>query len=385
MKRPYTIAMLGTLPPVRALSSYCFELADAMAKLCDIEFISFKKIYPALLYPGGNPADDHTYPQLSASDIRVRRRLAWYNPLSWLVEGFTARGDLLHAQWWSGPLFFIYFAVCACFRLRGKPVVFSVHNVMAHEKTSLFYRMSQALFSFGDHFIVHSKTNHRQLSEHYHIPSGKISVIPHGILNLHIREGNGREALRRELGIGLQDKVILLFGAIRPYKGIATAIRAVAEIIPSVPQARLLIAGRLWEDWTPYAQLIASLGIEKYVFTHLEYIPSGNVHRFFKTADLCLFPYHHFDSQSGAGAAALAFRKPMIVSDVGGLPELVKDRRWIVPPGDRTALAQAMIHCLGDPALLERMQLDAEEVATRFAWPDIARATTEIYQKLLSH
>jgi glycosyltransferase involved in cell wall biosynthesis len=107
------------------------------------------------------------------------------------------------------------------------------------------------------------------------------------------------------------------------------------------------------------------------------------VHQFFDVADLCIFPYLHFDSQSGAGAVALSFRKPMIVSDVGGLPEFVKDKRFVVPPGEHKALADAMTVCLGDESILGRMAADAEAISANFSWPEIAKKTENIYQQLL--
>ena len=383
MKQQITVSILGTLPPIRALSSYCFEFANAIAKICCVEFISFKKIYPSFLYPGGRPDDDHTYPEISATDMSIRRRLTWYNPFSWLMAGVTAKGDILHAQWWSFPLFFIYLTVCAYFKLKKKPVVLTVHNVMSHEKSFLFFKMSQLLFKLGDHFIVHSNINKQQMAEFYHIPDEKISVIAHGSLYFHVKKTTDRKALRKEFGIEPDKKVILLFGAIRPYKGLDIAIKAFAEIIKQIPVSRLLIAGRLWEDWTPYEQLLNKLGLRGHVITHLDYIPSGDVYKFFEVSDLCIFPYHHFDSQSGAGSTAIAFRKPMIVSNVGGLPDLVNDKRCVVQPGDHSALANAVIRCLKDPTMLESMKSDAENVSGKFAWKEIAKKTEKIYQKLL--
>ncbi|MDA8403997.1 MAG: glycosyltransferase family 4 protein [Desulfobacteraceae bacterium] len=383
MKNQITVSILGTLPPIRALSSYCFELTQALARICQVEFISFKKIYPAFLYPGGKPDDDDTYPEIRESNIRIRRRVAWYNPFSWLTEGLAATGDLLHAQWWSMPLFPVYLTVCACFKLRKKPVIFTVHNVLSHEKSRIYFKLSQFLFRLGDHFIVHSHLNKQQMMDCYKINEHQISIIPHGSLDLHIRFKADISRLRKKFGLSPENRVILLFGAIRPYKGIDTAIRAFAETIKTIPDVRLLIAGRLWEDWNPYEQLIQDMNIEKQVIRHLDYIPSGDVHQFFEVADLCLFPYLHFDSQSGAGAAALSFRKPMIVSDVGGLPELVKDHRFIVPAGDWAALAGAMSFCLNDREILSGMASDAEAVSEQFAWPEIAKQTLTIYQQAL--
>jgi len=377
------VSVLGTLPPIRALSSYCFELTGALSPKCRVEFISFKKIYPAFLYPGGKPDDDHTYPEILAPSVRIRRRLTWYNPFSWIIEGLTATGDLLHAQWWSMPLFPVYLAVCVCFKLKNKPVIFTVHNVLSHEKSRIYIKLSQILFRMADHFIVHSQLNKQQMIHCYGISGDQISIIPHGSLDLHVRPQASPTALKTKFGLSPESKVILLFGAIRPYKGIDTAIRAFAETVKKIPDARLLIAGRLWEDWAPYKRLIQDLHIEKQVITHLDYIPSGDVHQFFEVADLCVFPYHHFDSQSGAGAAALSFRKPMIVSNVGGLPELVKDRRFIVPPTDPKALADAMSFCLQAPSVLSGMASDTETISAQFAWPEIAKQTLTIYQQAL--
>lgn len=384
MKKHYTVSILGTLPPIRALSSYCLELANAIAVKCPVEFISFKKIYPSFLYPGGASDDDHTYPAVSTTRITVRRCLAWYNPLSWALEGLKTKGNILHAQWWSAPLFPIYLIICACFKLKKKPVIFSVHNVLSHENSFLYFKLSQFLFKLGDYFIVHSHINMRQMIDLYGVPGDKISVIPHGSLDFHLKKGVNRENIRKEMGIDPENKVILLFGAIRPYKGLDTAILAFAQIAKNIPEARLLIAGRLWEDWTPYAQLIQKLGIQKYIIAHLEYIPSGDVYKFFEISDLCVFPYRHFDSQSGAAAAAVSFRKPMIVSNVGGLPDLVIDPSCVVPPGNFSALALAVTGCLKDPGRMERMKSDAEMVLHHISWSKIADETERIYHRLLN-
>ncbi len=384
MKKSFTVSMIGTFPPIRALSSYCYELVNSLLCFGRIEFISFKCIYPSFLYPGGKPDDDHTYPEITATDLHIKRRLTWYNPFSWIIEGVRAKGEILHAQWWSTPLFFIYLTICLCFKLKKKPILFTVHNVLSHEKSFLYSKMSKILFGLGDHFIVHSYINKNQMSEYYGILPDKISVIPHGSLDFHVKRDADALKIRKEMGLSPENIVILLFGAIRPYKGIDTAIEAFSEINKEFPETRLLIAGRLWEDWTPYKRLIRQHGLEKYVVTHLEYIPSGVVYKYFEISELCLFPYHHFDSQSGAGAVAISFRKPMIVSDVGGLPELVIDRRCIVPAKDYSALADAAKDCLKNPELFNKMKSDAELVAHKFSWSDIAKKTEAIYKKLLN-
>jgi glycosyltransferase involved in cell wall biosynthesis len=379
-----TIAMLGSLPPLRALSSYCLEISMAMANLTHVCFLSFQKIYPGFLYPGGSLKDDHTFPKMSHKQLHVRRFLTWYNPLTWFKEGLFTKADILHAQWWSLPLFMIYACVCLGFKVRKKQVVFTVHNVLPHEHSRLFTFVSGLLFTLGDHFIVHSQTNKNQLIEQYGISPKRITNIPHGPLDFHVTSKWSKKKARAALNIKPEEKVILLFGAIRPYKGIDTAISAFYSAQKTIPNARLVIAGKLWEDWTPYKLQIDQLNINDCIDTHLHYISSEAVSKFFMAADLVLLPYHHFDSQSGVGAIAVSFRKPMIVSNIGGLPELVCDPRSIVPPRDEDELGKAIICCLSNPDQLKSMENDAKLVAEKIAWPAIAKKTLSVYKSLLN-
>ncbi|MBW1899258.1 MAG: glycosyltransferase, partial [Deltaproteobacteria bacterium] len=192
-KDTLTIAILGSLPPLRALSSYCLEFSLAMADLAEINFISFKKIYPAFLYPGGKLKEDSTFPSMNHERLAVKRRLTWYNPATWMREGFFSKADLLHAQWWSLPLFPIYLFICIGFKLRGKPIVFTVHNVLPHEKSILFTIFSGLLFKLSDHFIVHSEKNRMQMIQHYGVPAECVTSIPHGPLDFHTLKKTSRE------------------------------------------------------------------------------------------------------------------------------------------------------------------------------------------------
>ena len=378
------IAMLGSLPPIRGLSSYCLEICMAMAGLMKVEFISFKKMYPAFLYPGGNLNDDPTFPEISHHNVTVKRRMTWYNPFSWLSEGLSTKADLLHAQWWSLPLVGIYACVCLLFKLRHKPVIFTVHNVLCHDRSKLYQLASRVLFSLGDHFIVHTHLNREQMMSIYQIPFSRISVVAHGSLNFQVKRAIDRDTIRMQMAFRPEHRVILFFGAIRPYKGLDTLLRAVPEVLQQNPTARLLIAGKLWEKWSPYATLIDDLAISEYVICHLEYIPAGDVHRYFSAADLVILPYHHFDSQSGVGATAVAFQKPMIVTNVGGLPELVSHQDQIVEPGDPCSLAQAINRYFCNHHSNAATPLTAKSVTDRLQWPSIAQKTHTIYNQVLS-
>ena len=354
-----------------------------MSRFCNIEFISFKKIYPSLLYPGGELKEDDTFPPLSDPKIKVRRRLTWYNPFTWILEGLTVEGDLLHAQWWTTFLGPVYFVIFIGFKIRRKPIIITVHNVLSHEKTFMHKVVSGFLFKLCDHFIVHSSSNKTQLMKHYYISGDRISNIPHGPLDFHVQNDMNRQKAREELGFNPSDKVLLLFGAVRPYKGIDTALNACQKVFKQFPEARLLIAGKLWETWDRYEKIIRDMKAADNIKKHLRYISSDEVGKFFLASDLVLLPYNHFDSQSGVGAIALAFHKPMIVTETGGLPELVADRFYVVPPNDPEALAGKIIACFKDPSRLAGMSKDSEMIADRISWKAIAEKTISVYRKAI--
>ncbi len=380
---PENIAMLGSLPPLRALSSYCLEFALAISDLGQVEFISFNRIYPSFLYPGGNLKDDNTYPTITHPNLRIRRHLTWYNPVTWITEAMSTNGDLLHVQWWSLPLSPIYMIICLGFKLRRKPVVFTVHNVQSHDRHILYRFVTRIVLRLGACFIVHSKPHKAQLIKYYNIPPERVIQIHHGPLDFHVQNDMDRDLARREMGFHSKEKIILLFGTIRPYKGVDTALKAFAKVVARIPEARLVIAGKLWESWERYERLIEELEIGNNIKTYLRYVPSGEVWRFFAASDLVILPYHHFDAQSGAGATAISFRKPMIVSDVGGLPELVVDRRYVVAAKNPAALARTIVNCMQNSDQFAQMSAGAGTIAAKMAWPAIAKKTWNVYKNVL--
>ena len=262
-------------------------------------------------------------------------------------------------------------------------MVITVHNVLPHENSIAYKMLSKFLFALCDHFIVHTEINKQQMISEYGIRPERLSLIPHGTLDFHVKQEIERESIRKEMGFDPDNKIILIFGAIRSYKGIDTALEAFAEILKKVPESRLLIAGKLWGKWEPYDDLIKRLKIGNKISTHLEYIPSGEVYRYFTAADIVILPYHHFDSQSGVGATAISFRKPLIVTDAGGLPDLVAERRFVVPPKDSSSLAGVITECIKNPVLLKAMADASDIVAHKLAWPAIAEKTCSVYRKTL--
>ncbi len=375
------VAMVGCLPPLRGISGFCQALALSVNRLVPVEFISFRAMYPRLLYPGGGLLDE-TAPLPDADGLTVRRTLCWYDPWGWLAEGMRLRADVVHAQHWSLPIVPTLWTVLAAARRRGRRVVLTIHNTSPHARSPAFIPALRALCRLADACILHSEHGRRQAVELLGVPPSKARLVRPGVgPAVPVRAGQGAAA-RRRFGLPQQAPVALCFGAIRPYKGVDVLLRAFARTLAAVPGARLLIAGRPWAGWRPYQDLIAELGIGASVHAFPRYIPEAQVPDFFAAADVVVLPYRRFDAQSGAGLTTLGYGKPLVVTRLGGLAELVSDERFVVPPGDADALAERLALCLGEPRVLEGMRRDAEQRARAFSWERAAAQTVDLYREL---
>ena len=286
------VTMIGALPPLKGNAYYCLSLSQEMSRRIATEFISFKRLYPGFLYPGGVEDNDPEFHINETATLTIRRMITYYNPFTWIRAGWVARADVVHLQWWSMPLAPIYIVLLLVLKARKKKIVFTVHNVVPHEKSILDYRLTKAVLSFGDAFIVHSKNNQTGLIKFLQLPEEKVHVVHMPVHDMYGRREIGESTVRQKLGLPQEGKIILSFGNIRPYKGIDCLIEAMPQVINSVPNAHLLIAGQNWDNWEePYGQLIRQTGIRDYVTTLLQYIPMSEVAEIFQAVDLVVLPY----------------------------------------------------------------------------------------------
>lgn len=380
-----SVTILGALPPWRGVAPYTRHLVEGLETRdgLDIEFLDFSSLYPPRFYPGGEPMDPKgTAP--SFQNVRVRRLLAWYNPLSWLWAGLTLRGPVVHAQWWSFILAPVYVTVLALARLRGRKIVLTLHNIQPHEGGRWQHWLYRCVFRFAHHFIVHAERNAQELVSIYPPAEGRVSVVAHGLLSVAATRELTSEQARRELGLPLDRPVILAFGNIRAYKGLDVLLRAFRRLLNAGQEATLVIAGQPWNGFQSFQDIIDELDLDAHVHTWLEFVPDQQVEALFAAADLAVFPYRHFEAQSGATTLALSFGVPILVSDVGGLSDLVDDPRAVVPPNDPEALAGAMCAVLDDERLHAKLAMDARRQAAELDWTGIARQTEEVYQAVIA-
>jgi D-inositol-3-phosphate glycosyltransferase len=293
------------------------------------------------------------------------------------------RPKIVHWQELKLPV--LEYLVVLAFQAAGIRVVCSVHDILNQERSVIHGRLRRMYHAF-DHLIAHTPKNKDLIIGWFGVPSGRIDVIPVGEYSC-IAGGTlpRREALDR-LGVPPGGKVVLFFGYIRKYKGLQVLIRAFGFVRKQLPEAMLVVAGEPREDFAPYANLIRQEGLEGSAVTRLGYVPLSEIAVYFSAADLVVLPYLHI-YQSGLLYLAFAYRKPVIVSRVGGLAEMVDDgvTGFLVPPGDPRRLADAILRAFADPEGLKRIGENGfRHAQTRYSWTAIAERTIRVYRHLSS-
>ena len=361
--------MLSTLPPIKGLSHYTLPLVEDLSKNCKIDFYGFKSLYPGFLYPGGTKTNEKE-PKLE--NLKIINSLTWYNPFSWIKVGFSIKTKIVHAQWWSWILAPVYFGVLGIARLRGKKVIMTIHNVQPHERSIIKDILNKSVLKLANEYIVHSESNKKLLSKK---TNKRINVISHGLIKIKESKREHKE-LREKYSFTNEDKILLFFGNIRDYKGLDILLKSISEI--DKKNLKLIIAGKPWKSFEKYESLISKLRLDKKIKLFLDFNPNKKVAELFKISDLVILPYKNFEASSGAGTVALNFKKPLIVTNVGGLPELVLDKKTIAQPNSPKSLKEKIIYGLSN---LNKLKQDSEIKMEEFSQKNVSKKLMEVYNK----
>lgn len=377
------VSMVGALPPLTWNSSYSLELSRALAQYIDLEFLSFKKLYPKFLYPGKD-VEGKIFTILDDNEkFKIKRYITYYNPFSWIRAGLFARGDIVHIQW-GVPIFApIFFTIFLFAKLRGKKTIATVHNVLPHEQSVFDKILSVPVFFLVDSFIVHSSENGKELQQIFNIQRNKIVQIPHGVLNSFNDLIIPKNEARKKIGVQLDCKIILFFGNIREYKGLDILLEAFYLLTKKRKDVFLIIAGNPRVKWEEYEKIITKYNLEENIKLFLDFIPSADMKYFYYSSDLVVLPYKDFNAQSGIGTDTLSFGKPLVVTSVGGLSDLVKDKRFAIEPNNPVALADKILLVLNDETLVKQLSNDSRELAEEYSWNTVAKKTVNLYEKCL--
>jgi glycosyltransferase involved in cell wall biosynthesis len=317
---------------------------------------------------------------------RIRVEQTRFTALLCLIR---KKPDVVHFQWLSDPLGELRFM--RLLKALGFKLVYTAHNVLPHDGDAPAAReLFRKVYELADLIIVHAEQNRQELLRLFPVTPRKIAVVPHGSYQFFFSgKANNQNSAREELGLPLGKKIILFFGLIRKYKGLNRLIEAFDVIRQSVNDTALLIVGKVpdgdLEGRKSYADQMASLGCHGDVICEPTYIPFERIGLYFLAADVVALPYIK-TYQSGVLMSAYAAGKPVVVTDTGGMGEVVEDGKsgLVVPPDNAEALANALLEILRDPRQMWRMGARARELAqTEYSWDRIAGRTVELYRSLL--
>jgi glycosyltransferase involved in cell wall biosynthesis len=376
------ITMVATLPPIKGVSDYTLNHVPELAKFVKVDFYNFSDIYPEFWYPGGTKENDPIFKMKPAPNATIHHTLTWYNPLTWISAGLHAKGEILHFHWWTFYLSYVFWTIVAFAKLRGKKIVCTAHNILGHESGALDKFFTRSVFWLVDEFIVHSEQNRKQLNSFFGVPLERIHVNPHGNYDFYNDTPVTQEAARKKLGIPKDAKVIMSFGNLRKYKGFDDLITAFKTAKKKVPELYLMIAGKPWnkEMADDIRNQLKDIADVKLAF---DYIASSDIKYYFNSADIVVLPYHEFSGQSGPGNIALAFGKPLIVSRVGGLPELVMDENTIFEPHDVKGLTVRIENAFTKKGMLAKLSKEALIMKKKYSWDTITQQTLLVYKSVL--
>jgi glycosyltransferase involved in cell wall biosynthesis len=278
---------------------------------------------------------------------------------------FARQADVVHFQWLALP------ALDAHLLPRGRPLVITAHDVLPRERVAGSHAAQRRLLNRFDAVIVHSRAGRDRLIEEAGVDPARVHVIAHGAFAHLAALPEG--PLPPELPASTKP-VVLYFGLIRPYKGLDVLL----EAWRGIEDAELWVVGRPRFD-------IAALRADAPPNVHWveRYVSDLELAACFRRADLVVLPYREIE-QSGVLATALAFAKPLLVSDVGGFREVAQaDAARLVPPGDPHALQGALRDLLTNPAAREGLSDAAAAFATTTAaWENVAAQTSALYASL---
>ena len=378
------LAFLGPAPPFRGgIVTYIGMLIRTLRdRGHEIFWASFHRQYPRFLFPGTEQEGEAA----AWLDHPHRPRFVPWSPLSWWR---TAR-DLQEAapaavviKYWI-PFFAPGFlGVTWLLRRRtGIRVIYLLDNVIPHERYPLGLLLTRLALRQGHGFIAQSDQVRRDLLRVLpDTPPGRIVTTPHPVYDFGVpgRVRRTRDEARAALGLPADARIVLCFGFIKPYKGVVHLIDAAAPLQREFGDGlRILIVGDIYGDPRPYRDRIAASPAQGIISLVDGFVPDDTVEDYFLAADLVVLPYVSA-TQSGIVQIAYNYDRPVVTTDVGGLPEVVRDGEtgFVVPPADPPALAAAVTRFFREERAADFAAAVAREKA-RYSWDRMAEAVESL-------
>lgn len=359
------IIIIGPAYPYRGgIAAFNERLANELiAEGHKVELVTFTLQYPSFLFPGKTQFSDGPAPE----KLQIERMINSINPFNWLKVGKALRkkkADLIIFAFW---LPYMAPTLGTIARLCKTRTVGLIHNLIPHEHKPGDIMFAKYFCKGIDRFVALSNSVAEDIRNI--VPEKRITICPHPLYD-NFGSPVSREDACAKLSINPKNKILLSFGLIRDYKGLDWLLEAFASL-KERSGVKLVVAGEFYADGEKYHKLARDLGIDEEVIWKTEFVPDSEVKYYFCAADLIVQPYKSA-TQSGVTQIAYHFEKPMLVTRVGGLPEIVPDGKvgYAVGPSP-AAIAAALEKFLKDsPDFTEGIR----EEKQKYSWKKMAEA-----------
>ncbi|WP_299707043.1 glycosyltransferase [uncultured Pontibacter sp.] len=376
------VIIVGPAHPLRGggMSTFNERLALAFQEAGDeVEIVSFSLQYPPFLFPGKSQYTNEPAP----AGLVIKSLINSINPISWVKTGNyirRQRPDLVVFRFWlpfMGPALGTIARIVR--RNRYSRILAITDNVVPHEKRPGDVPFTKYFLSACHGFLTMSRSVQQDLLRFE--PAKPNLYLPHPLYDNFGKSEPKAEACAT-LGLDPKYRYILFFGFIRAYKGLDLLLQAMAEpALNQLTDVKLLIAGEFYEDAAPYRDLIQKLKLQERLILRTDFIPNAEVRHYFCAADLVVQPYKHA-TQSGVTQVAYHFDKPMVVTNVGGLAELVPHGEvgYVVEPQPK-AIAEAIFDFYSTEKGATFMH-NISSYKQRFSWSKFIEAVYELAERI---
>ncbi|NTW48451.1 MAG: glycosyltransferase [Chlorobiales bacterium] len=377
------ISYISTFYPLRGgIAHFNALLFQALAgRGHTLRAITFSRQYPKLLFPGKTQEEQGSEEELYKTNAEVL--LDSINPFSWIRVGLKVRAfnpDVVLFKYWITFFAPSYFVISLLAKAgRKTKVVYILDNFHPHERRPGDKLLLWLATRLVDGYVAMSDKVEQDLKAY--LPHPKYEKAPHPIYNI-FGDAMPMSEARRKLDLPEQGKVILFFGYIRKYKGLDILLEALPEIVRQHPDMMLLIAGEFYGDEEAYRKKIDELKLWPHIVLKSDYIPNDEVSRYFCAADCVVLPYRSA-TQSGIVQIAYHFERPSIVTNVGGLSEVVIDEKtgYVTRESDPKSIAKAVDRFYAEQGCID-FQGNIQVEKKKYSWETFATAVEDLRKKL---
>lgn len=325
--------------------------------------ISFFKQVPLFLYPGSKRVKNEIKQNKKREKWEI---IDWYNPFSWrkAAKIIISESKTVYFPWWTiATALPLIYMIKRCSRKKIK-IIIEFHNIYDHDSSLLMKKIMQRLLKCllknGDLLLVHSESDKKKLLK-IENAENKVKVIPlMGFNKIVGNEKVGKRITRKNLNISDDKIVLLMFGVVRPYKGLKYAIEALNILKRKGYSVLLLVVGESWIEEREIDSVIESYNVSKDFIWIKRFVSDEEIPSYFKIADIALYPYTA-SSQSASLILAKNAKKPIIASSVGGFNDAIKHKEsgLLCSPQNSSSIAESIELLINDTILRDKIAANA--------------------------